>query len=85
MKNKILKELNKLNFNVDNRHNEFEVVSKEIETKFGWIDISIKFHFSKSLEFIKSVSVDYFNLFDNLGNEIYINISDKEIINNINY
>jgi len=85
MKELILKEIQKLDFSIDNVHKSFELVVKEFNTEFGCGNLEVKLNFSQDLTRKLEPEIIWFEMFDNSGNTVDTNITDEEILENLNY
>ncbi len=75
----VLQAIEKEEFYIADRHNQKETISRSINTEFGCIDIKVALYFSDDLESVVDVWCEELIIFDEEGEEIYLEITDNEI------
>ena len=85
MKELILKEIQKLDFSIDNVHKSFEIVTKEFDNEFASFNLSVKLNFSQDLQRKLEPEIIWFEAFDCGGETVDTGITDEEILENLNY
>jgi len=86
MKELLLIEISKLDFNISTRHDTKHEFYKQIYNEYANFNLNITFHFSDNLEEVIDVTVDVFEAFDCGGEEVDTSdITDEEILEALNY
>ena len=86
MKETILKQISRLNFDISSRHNHKESFSEQIYNEYANFDLDITFYFSDDLTRVTYITVDRLEGFDCGGETIDTSdITDNEIIEVLNY
>ena len=86
MKELLLIEISKLDFDISTRHEDRTKFYHQIYNDYANFNLDITFHFSDNLEEVIDVTVDTFEAFDCGGEEVDTSdITDEEILEAINY
>lgn len=86
MKELLLIEISKLDFNISTRHDHKETFYHQIYNEYANFNLDVTFYFSDNLEEVMDVTIDTFEAYTYGGEEVdTCDISEEEILEAINY